>query len=156
MSTSLDLSGQKYGTLTAIRRVENVNGKAAWLCRCECGKELIVLTKYLRSGKKTNCGCRKHGIEALHYIDGTCIEMLKSNTIRSNNRSGTTGVFYDQTHEKWRAEIMFKGKRHYLGRFSSYEAAVKARLAAKERLHDEFVAAYVGECDGDEKKTGLE
>ena len=145
MSVSLDLTGTKFGMLTAIRRAENVNGKAAWLCRCECGSELIVLTKYLRSGKRTNCGCQKHGVESLHYVDGTCIEMLQSNTLRSNNRSGTTGVFYDKASEKWRAEIMLQGKRHYLGRFPSYEAAVKARSTAKEKLHDAFVASYIKE-----------
>ena len=156
MTVSLDLTGLKFGTLTAIRRVENVNGKAAWLCKCECGSEIIVLTKYLRSGQKQSCGCRKHGVETLHYVDGTCIEMLQSNTIRSNNRSGTTGVFYDSKHNKWRAEIMLQGKRHTLGRFPNYEAAVKARSAAKEKLHNDFVAAYMEAHEEDKEKSGLE
>ena len=146
MADVIDLSGMKFGTLTAIRRVENINGRVAWLCRCECGNEVVTLTKYLRSGKRTNCGCRKHGVEVLHYIDGTCVEMLQSNTVRSNNRSGTTGVFFDPRQNKWRAEIMFKGERTYLGRFSSYDDAVRARSEAKERLHGRFVAAYMENC----------
>ena len=148
MSVSLDLTGQKYGMLTALRRVENVKGRTAWLCRCECGNELVVLTKYLQGGQKNNCGCRKHGVEALHYVDGTCIEMLQSNTIRSNNRSGATGVYYNRQRNRWRATIMLQGKRIYLGSYVSFTDAVQARADAKETLHNDFVTKYLMNNEG--------
>ena len=32
-----DITGQKFGRLTAVRR-EKIRGKAAvWFCRCDCG-----------------------------------------------------------------------------------------------------------------------
>lgn len=34
-------------------------GNATWLCRCICGKELIVTTGSLKSGHTTSCGCYK-------------------------------------------------------------------------------------------------
>ena len=71
-------------------------------------------------------------MESLHFIDGTCIEMIRSKVVRSNNKSGVSGVFYDKSKEKWRAEIMFQGKRKCLGRFSGFEDAVKARKKRKK------------------------
>ena len=52
--------GNIYGKLTVIERVENdKNGRAMWKCRCECGKEVIVMGKNLRSGNTKSCGCYK-------------------------------------------------------------------------------------------------
>ena len=142
MSAKIDLTSQKYGYLTVIEPADNIKNRSAWRCRCECGREVITTTKYLRSGKRTSCGC-KSGLDTLHYVDGTCIEMIRNNTVRSNNQSGVSGVFFDKRSGKWRAEIMFQGKRRYLGRFLNFSDAVKARSAAKEKLHGEFVSAYL-------------
>ena len=145
MSKKLDLTGQKFGMLTVICTAPNIKTKTAWLCRCDCGEERIVRTKDLRAGKVSNCGsCKPHnGLDTLHYIDGTCIEMLQSTTIRSNNKSGHTGVFQESKSGKWRAEIMLQGKRRFLGRFNSLSDAVEARERAKEKLHDDFIAAHL-------------
>ena len=156
MITKLDLTNQSFGHLTAISPAEKIKGRTAWLCRCMCGNECVVTTKDLRSGKRTTCGCRSPGLESLHYIDGTCIEMIRSKTVRSNNKSGVPGVFYDKSKDKWRAEIMFQGKRKCLGRFSHLSDAIKARLAEEEKLHDEYVAAYLEEHEETKEKTGLE
>lgn len=156
MITKLDLTNQSFGYLTAISPAEKIKGRTAWLCRCTCGNECVVTTKDLRSGKRTTCGCRSPGLESLHYIDGTCIEMIRSKSVRSNNKSGVPGVFYDKSKDKWRAEIMFQGKRKCLGRFSHLSDAIKARLAEEEKLHDEYVAAYLEEHEETKEKTGLE
>lgn len=59
-----DLSGQRFGRLTAIRRLEEKVGTSyAWLCRCDCGKETKVSAHALLSGGTKSCGCGK--IEAL-------------------------------------------------------------------------------------------
>ena len=52
-----DLTGQKFGRLTVISRSPNIGKKAAWLCKCECGKESIVTSTHLMSGHTTSCGC---------------------------------------------------------------------------------------------------
>lgn len=55
-----DLTGQKFGKLTVIKRVENKifsNGSAVqWLCRCDCGNETIVLASNLTTGNSQSCG----------------------------------------------------------------------------------------------------
>lgn len=36
----IDLTGQRFGILTVIRRVENNKwNETTWLCQCDCGKE---------------------------------------------------------------------------------------------------------------------
>ena len=52
--------GNIYGNLEVIERAENDSeGRAKWLCRCECGKEIVVSGKNLRSGNTKSCGCLK-------------------------------------------------------------------------------------------------
>jgi hypothetical protein len=60
MSKVIDLIGKVFGRLTVIERVENnKSGRSMWRCRCECGKECIVLGKYLLNGGTRSCGCLK-------------------------------------------------------------------------------------------------
>ena len=140
----LDLTGQRYGKLTVLGPAENTGGKTAWKCRCDCGQETVVLTKRLRSGHTTSCGCvgPGRGLSTLTYVDGTCIEMLRAKTVRSNNTSGVPGVDWWASKGRWRATICFKGKRRYLGSYSEFEDAVKARKRAEEDIHDRFVEQF--------------
>lgn len=60
-----DLSGQKFGKLTAISRVYLTNRyRTKWLCICECGTEKTIYAQYLKSGHTKSCGCLvvKHGL----------------------------------------------------------------------------------------------
>ena len=58
MSRVKDLTGMKFGRLTVIgRHGSNKRGDAMWLCRCECGNEVVVRGDSLRSGDTTSCGC---------------------------------------------------------------------------------------------------
>ena len=57
MPPRIDLTGQRFGKLTAIEPVRNKYDKAAWLCRCECGQDTIVITAELRNGHVKSCGC---------------------------------------------------------------------------------------------------
>lgn len=55
----LDLSGQTFGRLTVVSRVENVGKKVAWSCVCVCGKNTISATNGLTSGTSSSCGCKR-------------------------------------------------------------------------------------------------
>lgn len=205
MKQPLELTGQRFGKLTALRRAENVGRDTAWLCRCDCGAETVVRTAYLRRGKARSCGCdaespklagsacfdltgmrfgkltaleplgksgrtykwrcrcdcggecaaavanlrnghtRSCGCESraprVHNVEGTCVEVIRSNRLRVNNTSGAVGV--ERYREScWRASICFKGERHYLGLFSRFEDAVQARKEAEEKYFGAFLADY--------------
>lgn len=58
-----DLTGQKFGRLTALRVDRNDNGKTYWFCKCDCGNTHIVLANRLISGNTVSCGCHKEEIK---------------------------------------------------------------------------------------------
>lgn len=43
--------------LTVIRRSKTIHKRAMWVCLCDCGKEHVVMGKYLRSFEVKSCGC---------------------------------------------------------------------------------------------------
>ena len=53
----LDLQGQHFRTLEALRRTRDPDGTSGWLCRCErCGAEAFYATGKLRKGS-AHCRC---------------------------------------------------------------------------------------------------
>lgn len=55
-----DISGQKFNKLTAIERMgTDKNGRALWLCKCDCGNMIAVNITDLRTGRRKSCGCLK-------------------------------------------------------------------------------------------------
>lgn len=62
--TLIDLTGQTFGKLTVLHKDAATNsGKAKWICRCECGSFVSVLSDSLRSGKTKSCGCTLHQMQ---------------------------------------------------------------------------------------------
>lgn len=63
MGKFIDLTGQKFGKLTAIKIAGKVKVKHGtiikWLCQCDCGNTRICPTPELRRGKAKHCGCLK-------------------------------------------------------------------------------------------------
>lgn len=50
MRNIIDITGQKFGLLTAVNPTKK-NGRSAWHCKCDCGNECDVDSSNLRSGK---------------------------------------------------------------------------------------------------------
>jgi hypothetical protein len=79
---SRDLSGMRFGFLTAIKyAVSGIHGK--WLCRCDCGKEILVTTDNLTRGHSKSCGCQKGSL-----------------VTKSKTRHGKT---HSQVYSAWRS-----------------------------------------------------
>jgi hypothetical protein len=58
MCKLIDITGQRFGRYTVLARNGiGANGMAAWLCKCDCGKEKTVIGNTLRTGKVVSCGC---------------------------------------------------------------------------------------------------
>jgi hypothetical protein len=60
----LDLTGQRFGRLIAFELApeRTSNGKARWICRCDCGAGTTVDARNLRSGSTLSCGCHRRAI----------------------------------------------------------------------------------------------
>ena len=57
-----DLSGQRFGALTVVKRAEDYISpkglhKVQWLCKCDCGNEVIIMATSLSKGRAKSCGC---------------------------------------------------------------------------------------------------
>lgn len=56
-TVSAKMVGKRFGMLEILERCGSTDdGRALWLCRCDCGNELVVPTNIIK-GKK-HCGCQ--------------------------------------------------------------------------------------------------
>lgn len=143
-----DITGQKFGRLTALHPTEKRDhkGSVIWLCSCECGNETEVSQDSLARGNCKSCGCRKREMQQktyllLHRMDGTCVEWLEKRKSRKDNTSGFRGVCRTRDG-RYRVLIGFKKKRFYVGIYRTYAEAVQARMEAEELIHNGFVRSY--------------
>lgn len=68
MSKPLDITGQRFGQLTAIRRMGSRNGKSLWEFQCDCGNRVVCGSGDVRAGKTKSCGClRQQTAQAQGY-----------------------------------------------------------------------------------------
>ena len=52
-----DITGQKFGRLTALYRLHNTKGRVKWLCVCKCGNLVEVTSHDLQQNNTKSCGC---------------------------------------------------------------------------------------------------
>ena len=64
-TTVNDILNQSFGRLTVIARAGSDNShKALWLCKCNCGKQIVARGSDLISKKIISCGCYKQEISS--------------------------------------------------------------------------------------------
>ena len=65
----IDVCGETFGRLYALRDVGSCRTGRLWYCLCSCGGKKVVPTSQLNSGSTKSCGClvfdhaRQMGIE---------------------------------------------------------------------------------------------
>lgn len=57
MPKIVDITGQRFGKLTALKKVAVKSGNSVWLCSCECGGEKQTILSNLKNGNTKSCGC---------------------------------------------------------------------------------------------------
>lgn len=58
MGRLIDLTGQRFGRWVVLGNAgRDKNGLTQWLCRCDCGNEVVVLGINLKKGRTQSCGC---------------------------------------------------------------------------------------------------
>lgn len=76
MGTYKDLTGQTFGRLTVLERIDK-NGRAYYVCRCSCGNLCEVFHSNLMQGFSKSCGCLQRELAAdnhrTHGMTGTRI-----------------------------------------------------------------------------------
>ena len=110
----IDLVGQEFNKLTVLERNGSDNrGEACWLCKCECGNIISVLSSNLRSGHTTSCGCERRSRGELAIA-----KLLTENNISFEQEvsmfkfaNGTNARFDFYVDNKYLIE--YDGETHY-------------------------------------------
>ena len=95
---AVDRRGQRSGKLFILYR-HNENSKnniAQWVCRCDCGTELVVRSDLLEAQEKTCCGCgtkeklsrarTKHGLYGTRIYRIWCGLKTRCNNPKARDR----------------------------------------------------------------------
>lgn len=85
---AIDRLNKRYGHLLVIERAENIKGKPAWVCKCDCGNIVTVSSRNLSRGTYS-CGCMLRGKPLIYR---------RSHANKLYNQ--WIGMIYRCTHEK--------------------------------------------------------
>lgn len=128
-----DLTGQRFGKLTALSYEGYKSRAALWRCRCDCDKEIVTLASRLKSGNTRSCGCAVDVTKTLQdRVEGTRLGSI-SPSRKARGTSGVKGVSWNRRRKKWEAYIQFKGHLYHLGLYDTLDAATEVRRNAEEK-----------------------
>lgn len=114
----VDLTGNRYGRLSIIKRAENKDKRTMWLCKCDCGNEKIIGGKDITSGKTKSCGC-----------------MTREITIKNNTKHNLSGT---RLYSIWNGMI----GRCYRKKNSEYKNYGGRGISICKEWKDDFVKFY--------------
>lgn len=88
MTAPIDITGERYGRLVALNRVENRNRRTRWLFACDCGAQPTVALEAVRGGLTRSCGCQNlDSLRARSLTHGHSINRKSSRTLKSYNHA---------------------------------------------------------------------
>lgn len=92
-----DLTGQKFGRLTVLRKDSKPHPRhlVSWICLCDCGSECSILGTRMLRGFTKSCGC---------YRKQHSSELRKKNPIKSRHGHARAGRI-SPTYKSWYAMI---------------------------------------------------
>lgn len=98
-----DLTEQVFGRLTVLCRGASRpqgGGKPRWVCKCECGGEIIVPAARLKSGSNKSCGCfRRDRAGGLYKTHGKSKTVQYTMFYDARKRAIALGLPFDITPE---------------------------------------------------------
>lgn len=151
----IDLTGQRFGRLVVEKRVRLEkplpNGTiTGWLCRCDCGNEVVYTTKDLRNTGTISCGCALSDAAKLKVQNnfnqrygGTEIAAIRPERgANKNSVTGVKGVYWSKREGCYIAKLQLRGKTMTVGRSKSLEKAMLARQKAEEEYYAPIIEEY--------------
>ncbi|GAX07052.1 hypothetical protein IWT25_02400 [Secundilactobacillus pentosiphilus] len=138
-----NLTGKKFGHLTAIRPAEDyVSPKGRhmhkWLCQCDCGNTHEYETVQLTTGKAVTCGDRRrHPYLQKGYadkkVDGVATFLYKRRARTNTGHRGITRKTTKLHGDRYLAQLKVAGKLVLHETFNTLDEAIMARKAAEEK-----------------------
>ena len=115
MGKFVDMTGQRYGKLVAIKRVpipEHIKSRSAWwLFKCDCGKEVEINSLHVRNGHIKSCGCWQRERLTTHGMTNTILfgkwnrmlERCRNKNRRDYKNYGGRGI---RVCDEWKNNFM--------------------------------------------------
>ena len=129
-----DLTGMKFNRLTVIKRIENKGKYVCWLCKCDCGNEVRVVTADLKRDNTKSCGCLQKELNSKRAKEmWQDEEFREAHTKRMQNR--------------WEDEE-YRNKMENILRDEEFKNKQKERLNKRNIINwqnEEYRASMVGE-----------
>lgn len=158
MSKYIDLTGQKFGKLTVIKRLENDKYKRAiWFCKCDCGNTKIVSSGNLRSGKVASCGC----IKGKYQRKPTNFYEVKNDIVELKIKSNKYGeiIFFIDKDNYQKVQNHHWTLRKLDNKFYAYANSWKDKSVALHRYltncPDNLVVDHINRNTLDNRKVNL-
>lgn len=140
-----DLTGQRFGRLTALEYAGS-GGKqnsARWRCRCrcDCGRETLVTAANLKNGHTTSCGCVQAAAQQSPDI-----------RVAALKKSPLTGPFETNIRAKWYAisngqhEWKIKNLSKFVRDNAEMFGVDPEDTAEQERTAKALYSAYYSHC----------
>lgn len=152
-----NIEGEKFGKLSAIRAIRK-DGNTYWVCKCDCGNEVIVLRSNLIRGKTKSCGCEGGICKAIRAYqqnelkENTALCKLGSKSTKANT-SGRRGIRFRKKDGLYIASIQFQKKSTYLGCSKDFQEAVSMREDAEQEMFEPMLEKYgrtlAHDCEGE-------
>ena len=114
--SGIDISGQRFGKLTAIKYHHTSSSKRSiWECQCDCGATSYVDITDLTSGKTKSCGCIKSfGEEKIaELLSNNNIAFEKQKTFETCRFQETNHVAYFDFYVNNEYLIEYDGVQHF-------------------------------------------
>ena len=111
MAKLIDLTGERFGRLTAVSKssdkTQYKSTGARWHCLCDCGNEKTYAAQALRKGLTKSCGCLDAEVKTKHGMYGTpTYRSWNSMIARCTNPDAPNFSSYGgagiSVHERWR------------------------------------------------------
>lgn len=85
-------------------------------------------------------------------VENTSVYSIKLKKMLKNNTSGVRGVTFDKASQKWKAQIVFKGRNYYLGRYINKENSIKPEKWRKKQMFGNFLNGFMKRTQIDGKR----
>ncbi len=131
MRKAIDITGQKFGRLTAVRFIEVRKNSYFWLFKCDCGKDVMTQKGNVVSGLSKSCGCwkiqrlTKHGMTKTRFYNiwGHILSRCHNSNVERFKNYGGRGIkvckrwltfinFKDDMYESYREHLTKFGKKN--------------------------------------------
>lgn len=87
LPSALELTGQRFGMLTAIKNIGTKGGiHIVWLCICDCGNTKEVRAQSLKLGKTKSCGCYRRSMRLKKFTGCKFGRLTAIEPIKMSNR----------------------------------------------------------------------